>query len=85
MTAAIRRFIRPGARLHAGEMVEVRSLPEILATLDERGCLEGMPFMPEMAMYCGHRFPVHRRVDKVWEYAHGTGVRRVPTPCFSRH
>ena len=58
-------------------MVEVRSLPEILATLDERGCLDGMPFMPEMAVYCGHRFPVHRRVDKVWEYAHGTGMRRV--------
>ncbi|MGZ6959182.1 MAG: hypothetical protein ACXVLM_05745 [Ilumatobacteraceae bacterium] len=77
MTAAIRRLIRPRARLRAGEMVEVRSLPEILATLDERGCLEGMPFMPEMAIYCGHRFPVHRRVDKVWEYAHGTGLRRV--------
>ena len=77
MTAAIRRFIRPGARLRPGEMVEVRSLPEILATLDERGCLDGMPFMPEMATYCGHRFPVHRRVDKVWEYAHGTGLRRV--------
>ena len=77
MTAAIRRFIRPRARLRPGEMVEVRSLPEILATLDERGCLDGMPFMPEMAIYCGHRFPVHRRVDKVWEYAHGTGLRRV--------
>ena len=77
MTAAIRRFVRPRARLRPGEMVEVRSLPEILATLDERGCLEGMPFMPEMAIYCGHRFPVHRRVDKVWEYAHGTGMRRV--------
>src|SRR5262249_2854804 len=55
----------------------VRSLPEILETLDERGRLDGMPFMPEMAIYCGHRFQVHRRVDKVWEYAHGTGVRRI--------
>ena len=58
-------------------MVEVRSLPEILATLDERGCLDGLPFMPEMAAFCGHRVPVHRRVEKVWEYAHGTGMRRV--------
>jgi hypothetical protein len=58
-------------------MAEVRSLPEILATLDDRGCLDGLPFMPEMAAYCGHRFEVQRRVDKVWEYAHGTGVRRV--------
>jgi hypothetical protein len=77
MSAAVRRFIRPGARFRAGEIAEVRSLGEILATLDERGCLEGMPFMPEMAIYCGHRFQVHRRVDKVWEYAHGTGLRRV--------
>jgi hypothetical protein len=58
-------------------MVEVRSLPEILATLDERGCLEGLPFMPEMEAFCGHRVAVHRRVDKVWEYANGTGLRRV--------
>jgi hypothetical protein len=77
MRAAIRRSIRPGARLRPGEMVEVRGLPEIVATLDERGCLDGMPFMPEMAKYCGHRFEVHRRVEKVWEYAHGSGLRRV--------
>lgn len=75
--AAIRRSVRPHAPLHAGELAEVRSLPEILATLDDRGCLDGLPFMPEMAKYCGHRFPVHRRVDKVWEYAHVTGLRRV--------
>ena len=77
MRAAIRRSIRPGARFLPGELAEVRTLPEILATLDDRGCLDGMPFMPEMATYCGHRFPVHRRVDKVWEYAHDTGLRRV--------
>ncbi len=75
--AGIRHSIRPRAPLRPGELVEVRSLPEIFATLDERGCLDGMPFMPEMAVYCGHRFRVHRRVDKVWEYAHGTGIRRM--------
>jgi len=77
VSTAIRRLIRPGARLHPGETVEVRSLAEIVATLDDRGCLEGMPFMPEMEVYCGHVFQVHRRVDKVWEYAHATGLRRV--------
>jgi len=73
---ALRRSLSPRARLLPGELAEVRSLPEILATLDERGCLDGLPFMPEMTAYCGHRFPVHRRVDKVWEYAHATGMRR---------
>lgn len=77
MVLAIRRFLAPRGKLLPGELVEVRSLPEILATLDERGCLEGLPFMPEMVAYCGHRFPVQRRVDKVWEYAHGTGMRRM--------
>ena len=48
----------------------------ILATLDEQGCLDGLPFMPEMAAFCGHRVPVQRRVEKVWEYAHGTGMRQ---------
>ena len=73
---ALRRLWLPGAGLLPGEMVEVRSLPEILATLDEHGRLDALPFMPEMVAYCGNRFVVHRRVDKVWEYAHATGLRR---------
>jgi hypothetical protein len=77
VTLAIRRLLNPSAGLRPGEMVEIRSLPEILATLDEQGCLDGLPFMPEMAAFCGHLVPVHRRVEKVWEYAHGTGMRRV--------
>jgi hypothetical protein len=77
IAAFIRRLLNSTGSLRPGEMVEVRSLPEILATLDEQGCLDGLPFMPEMAAFCGHRFPVHRRLEKVWEYAHGTGLRRV--------
>ena len=34
--------------LRVGEIVEVRSEAEILATLDENGELDGLPFMPEM-------------------------------------
>jgi hypothetical protein len=57
----------------AGDWAEVRPLAEILATLDERGALEAMPFMPEMAAYCGRRFPVlkvaHKTCDSSgWEY-----------------
>ena len=44
--------------LRAGDLVEVRSLKEILATLDSAGTLEGMPFMQEMVRYCGKRFRV---------------------------
>src|SRR5258705_13858251 len=50
--------------LRAGDWVEVRSAPEILATLDERGCLEGLPFMPEMLAACGKRFRVFKSAHK---------------------
>ena len=39
---------RPVPALCIGEVVEVRSPEEILATLDENGELDGLPFMPEM-------------------------------------
>ena len=50
--------------LKAGEWVEVRSREEVLATLDARGCLESMPFMPEMLELCGKRLRVSKRADK---------------------
>jgi len=49
-----------------GDMVEVRSMNEILATLDSRGKFEGLPFMPEMAKYCGRRFRVRRRAERIY-------------------
>jgi hypothetical protein len=51
--------------LRRGDLVEVRSQAEILATLDERCMLDGLPFMPEMLQYCGHRFRVAARADKI--------------------
>jgi hypothetical protein len=57
--------------------VEVRSPAEILATLDENGALADLPFMPEMARYCGGRFAVERRAEKVCDTIHYTGSRRL--------
>src|SRR5436190_601573 len=58
--------------LRAGEWVEVRSAEEILATLDERGCLDALPFMPEMLEYCERRFRVikaaHKTCDTIARY-----------------
>lgn len=51
-------------RFFRGQRVEVRSSREIAATLDANGKLDGVPFMPEMARYCGHRIRVFRRADK---------------------
>ena len=51
--------------LHAGEMVEVRSEPEILSTLGPEGTLEGMSFMPEMRPFLGKKLRVFKRADKL--------------------
>lgn len=63
--------------LRVGEWVAVRPLEEILATLDEAGCYEELPFMPEMAAYCGRRFRVRRRADKTCDRVHKSGLRRM--------
>jgi hypothetical protein len=39
--------------LRVGELVEVRRLREILATLDENRELDSLPSMPEMLQFCG--------------------------------
>jgi hypothetical protein len=58
-------IFRGAAAWHQGQLVEIRSLAEILATLDAENKLEGLPFMQEMAQYCGTRLRIHRRADKV--------------------
>jgi hypothetical protein len=64
-------------KLRRGDLVEVKTHSEILATLDERGALADLPFMPEMALYCGRRFTVDRRADKICDTIHYTGSRRL--------
>jgi hypothetical protein len=54
----------PPLKLRVGDFVEIRSEQEILATLDETGAIDGLPFMPEMLAYCGLRVRVDKRADK---------------------
>jgi hypothetical protein len=63
--------------LRVGEIVEVRSEAEILATLDERGELDSLPFMPEMLRYCGRRFPVDKLAHKTCDTIGSTGMYRM--------
>jgi hypothetical protein len=60
-------------RLRAGDVVEVLSAREILATLDDKGELENLPFMPEMLRYCGQRMTVHKVAHKTCEIITGEG------------
>lgn len=56
-----------GATHHfkSGDVVEILSLAEIEATLDEHGCYENLPFTAEMRQFCGRRFRVFKRADKI--------------------
>jgi hypothetical protein len=57
-----------GHDLLVGDLVEIKSWAEISATLDERGCLEEVPFMPEMVALCGQRARVFRSLHRIFDY-----------------
>jgi hypothetical protein len=65
------------SKYRAGEWLEVRSREEILATLDERGALDNLPFMPEMLRYCGQRLQVFASAHKTCDTVNKTGGRRL--------
>jgi hypothetical protein len=52
-------------KFRAGDLVEILPYEEIKKTLDERGSLNGLPFMPEMQPFCGRCFRVFKVVHHV--------------------
>ena len=62
--------------LRTGDRVRVRPAGEILASLDGQGRLDGLPFMPEMLVFCGQEFTVYRRADKVCDTVNANGAFR---------
>ncbi|HEY0495128.1 MAG TPA: hypothetical protein VGD48_05245 [Kutzneria sp.] len=67
----------PTLGLRVGDLVEVRSIEEILATLDTRGELENLPFMPEMVRFCGQRMTVHKVAHKLCDTISRSGIRKM--------
>lgn len=74
-----RRAPTPALRLRVGDLVRVKPLSEILSTLDDAGCLEGMPFMAEMASYSGRELRVSKRAHKTCDTIHGIGALEIAT------
>ena len=70
---------RPSATLdlRVGDLVEVKSQAEVLATLNQNGALDALPFMPEMLRFCGQRFRVIRTAHKTCDTIDKTGGRRM--------
>jgi hypothetical protein len=46
-----------------GDKIRIKSFEEILKTLDGKGTLDGLPFMPEMKQFCSRTFTVHKHAQ----------------------
>jgi hypothetical protein len=77
MTQLDERATATPLQLRVGDVVVVKSVEEILATLDENGELENLPFMPEMLAFCGQRLTVHKVAHKLCDALTWTGMHRM--------
>jgi hypothetical protein len=71
MASASERPLRPG------DVIDVKSSAEILATLDGDGALDGPPLIPEMIRHVGRWYAASRRVDKICDTIAASGSRRM--------
>lgn len=67
--------------LSSGDWVEVRLLEEIRKTLTERNFNRGMWFDAEMAQFCGRRFRIDRRVERIIDERTGR-MMTMKSPCI---
>ncbi len=67
--------MRRNGRMRPGDLVQVKTPDEILATLDEAGTLNRLPFMSEMIEFCGKQFRVSSRVVKTCFTGPGSAPR----------
>lgn len=64
-----------------GDSVRVREWKEVRATLDACGMLDDLPFMEEMAAFCGGTFTVSKRLERTCEEASGE-MRRIRSVVY---
>jgi hypothetical protein len=63
--------MRTSWRPSGAQLMKVKRPSEILKTLDRDGKLDGLPFMPEMAAYCGSCVRVVRSARRTCVVGHG--------------
>ncbi|MFC2088444.1 hypothetical protein ACFLSX_02500 [Calditrichota bacterium] len=61
----MKKYIFGYNSFRADDVVEVLPFKEILITLDDKNCLDGMPFMPEMKQYCGKEFKIQKKANYI--------------------
>jgi len=67
--------------LEPGELVRVKSYPEILATLDRQNKNRGLWFDPELVKYCGGVYRVVKRVRRILDEPTGK-MLEFSNPCI---
>jgi hypothetical protein len=67
--------------LQPGELVEVKSSKEIMATLNAEGSNRGMIFSTEMLPFCGKRYRVKQRVTQLIDETNGAMIT-MKTPAI---
>jgi hypothetical protein len=67
--------------LEPGELVRVKSYPQILATLDRRNKNRGLWFDPELVKYCGGVYRVIKRVRRILDEKTGK-MLEFSNPCI---
>lgn len=71
----------PEQELRPGDLVEIRSKPEIMATLNPDNCNNaGLWFDPEMVPACGRQARVERKVERIINES--TGKMRKLRDCY---
>lgn len=65
ISGALKKTSTEELNLQPGELVEIKSLKEIEATLDSRGRNRGLGFEPEMALHCGRCYRVAEPLHKI--------------------
>ena len=69
------------SKISPGDWVEIKPFEEIFSTLNEEGKLRGLVFIKEMRKYCGKRFKVFKKLDKIVLETTGE-MRRIRSPTF---
>jgi hypothetical protein len=72
---------RDELNLRPGETVQVRSPKEIAPTVDEKGKTRGLSFDWEMMPYCGGRYRVQDRVERIIDEKTGQMIE-IPSDCL---
>lgn len=59
--------IEKHSKIQEGDWVEIRSIEEIMRTLDDKGRTQGLDFIGTMKKYCGMRKKVMKKVDYIFD------------------